>query len=188
MTRNIDFTINNKQNVFNRKRYNKGEHFNINDYIINENGTIFSKRNNIYLKPHRRTDGYYTIRINKKDYPIHRLVAEKYIPNPNNYPYINHKDKNKTNNTVENLEWCTPKQNSIHGIGKKVYQYDLNGNLIKVYNAITEIDGKRFNHKMIANHCRKNNCIHKYFIFSYIALNKDDIIDIVSKSKWYAKR
>lgn len=45
---------------------------------------------------------------------IHQLVARAYIPNPNGYKMINHKDGNKTNNTVENLEWCTHKQNMEH--------------------------------------------------------------------------
>ena len=50
-----------------------------------------------------------------KSYTIHKLVAEAFIPNPNNYPIINHKDENKQNNRVDNLEWCTYQYNNTYG-------------------------------------------------------------------------
>ena len=55
---------------------------------------------------------YLAVRLNNnKQYKIHRLVAKAFIPNPNNYPCVNHKDKNPSNNNVENLEWCTNQYN-----------------------------------------------------------------------------
>lgn len=57
----------------------------------------------------------------KKSYYIHRLVAMAFIPNPNNYPMVNHKDENPSNNNVENLEWCTCKYNNNYShVGTKI--------------------------------------------------------------------
>ena len=85
------------------------------DYTIDINGNVFSKRKNKYLKPIKNKCGYYNISLNKnkhrKECSIHRLVAETFIPNPNNYPVVNHIDGNKSNNNVDNLEWCTYKHN-----------------------------------------------------------------------------
>ena len=63
-------------------------------------------------------DGYYriNIRYNQKDkrYGVHRLVASAFLPNPENLPCVNHKDGNKMNNHVDNLEWCTVEYNNRH--------------------------------------------------------------------------
>lgn len=84
---------------------------------------------------------------------IHKCVAQLFVPNPNNYTYINHKDENKRNNTYSNLEWCTFEYNMNYGtrnerIGSKltnrkdkskpVLQKDLNGNIISEYKSLSE--------------------------------------------------
>ena len=67
--------------------------------------------------------GYFTVNLKKDDvlktYNVHRLVAQTFIPNPDNLPQVNHKDECKTNNRLENLEWCTSKYNVNYGTGIK---------------------------------------------------------------------
>lgn len=74
---------------------------------------------------------------------VHKLVAKAFIPNPNNYPVINHKDENKQNNCVNNLEWCTQQYNLRYGhrndkIKKKVLQFDCNNNFIKEFESVAD--------------------------------------------------
>lgn len=82
-----------------------------------------------------------------KRYLIHKLVAETFIENPNDYKYINHKDNNTKNNKIENLEWCTQsyniqyaydKGNKIPPHMKAVNQYSLSGKFIKTWNSLSE--------------------------------------------------
>lgn len=71
------------------------------------------------LTPRKKPNGYLQVQIFKDNYHVHRLVAEAFLDNPLNLPQVNHKDEDKTNNTVENLEWCSEKYNCNYGTGKK---------------------------------------------------------------------
>ena len=112
----------------------------------------------MYIKSTDNGNGYKIVGLSKnhkrKNYYVHRLVAEAFIENLNNYKEVNHKDNNKDNNQINNLEWCDRSYNMKHSykngfhiapksmlgkkgknhpISKPVKQYDLNGNFIKEY-------------------------------------------------------
>ncbi|MDD3142536.1 MAG: HNH endonuclease [Lachnospiraceae bacterium] len=75
------------------------------------------------MKQSMHTQGYKTVSLTKYGITqtefVHRIVAEAFIPNPKNLPFVNHKDEDKTNNFVENLEWCSAKYNTNYGTAKK---------------------------------------------------------------------
>ncbi len=84
---------------------------------VTEDGRVFTVKSRRFLTLH--TNGaYYRVTIyfpdGLKNFYVHRLVASKYIPNPDNLPCVNHKDGNKLNNHKDNLEWCTHRENSQH--------------------------------------------------------------------------
>ncbi len=87
-------------------------------YAITSCGKVWSYISKKFLKP-KIDRGYFKVHLYKdkkqKSYYIHRLVAEAYIPNPENLPEINHKDEIKSNNSIKNLEWCTGLYNLQYG-------------------------------------------------------------------------
>lgn len=81
---------------------------------------------NLWLKPHNK--GYYQVELvknkKKKTFVVHRLVSIAFIPNPENLPCVNHKDENKQNNCVENLEWCDYKYNNRYSMNLHPERYN----------------------------------------------------------------
>ena len=87
-------------------------------YRVDRHGNVYNSAKTL-LKPMVGRNGYMRVSLNNettkhKRFLVHRLVASAFIPNPNNLPQINHIDRNKTNNSVENLEWCSPLSNLKH--------------------------------------------------------------------------
>lgn len=139
---------------------------------IEGNNNYFISGENVYSLNFKNTNrpsilkksidsrGYYqvsmTINNESKPYLFHRLIAQHFIENKCNKPCINHKDGNKLNNNIDNLEWCTYSENINHAIktglrkspnhklgskspySKNVLQYDLNGNFIREWGSLTE--------------------------------------------------
>ena len=115
-------------------------------YFISSLGRFKNKKGVIMkdYKPHH--SGYIYLRVNIDKYALHRLVAQTFLPNLENKPFVNHIDGNKLNNSISNLEWVTCRENNIHNhkIGlikcfkRKVVQYDLEMNEICRFDSIKE--------------------------------------------------
>lgn len=118
-------------------------------YFITEEGHVWSANKKIFLKEYLTYNGYLRVNLYKdgKRYSkrLHRIVAETFIPNPNNLSQVNHKDENKTNNCVNNLEWCDSKYNNNYGtkterlkisMGKKIKCIETN----IIYNSACEAE------------------------------------------------
>lgn len=122
------------------------------DHFISNTGLVFSKISNRVLKSKIDRYGYEAISLSRlgktKHFTIHRLVAKAFIPNPDNLPTVNHKDENKLNNNVYNLEWSTVKDNDNFGTrnirmanSKKkspIAQYDMTGKIVTIYPGIKD--------------------------------------------------
>lgn len=148
------------------------------DFIVNRgNGRPMPIIGKI-LSTHKNDKGYVSVSLydnNKKHrrYQVHRLVAKAFIPNPNNLPQVNHKDENKENNSINNLEWCTQNYNINYGnrnkhisesnknnpkVSKVILQYDKDKNLVQEWASMNEI--KRVLNYSIGN--IYNCCNFKY--------------------------
>ncbi len=121
-------------------------------YKIDRDGNVLSIESGKFIKPERGT--YWRIGLKKdgvtRRLQLHRLLAECFIDNPNNYPFVDHIDRDKYNNKLENLRWCThsmnqhnkPKNSNGKSSKYKGVCYD---NVHKVWLAFIGIDGKQYN-------------------------------------------
>lgn len=174
-------------------------------YSIDEEGNVFSwintrglKRNEPLLMktPKPGNSGYLSLVLisviegvpKKVCKYVHRLVAETYIPNPDNKPFVNHKNGIKTDNSVKNLEWVTQSENDLHAFrtklrkptsyykgkintehpkSKPVLMMDINGNVIKTFPSLHEAQRQGFSQGSISLVIAGVRKSHKGFVWKF---------------------
>lgn len=137
------------------------------------------------MMPIFRKDGYLDITLHKdgkcKHFLIHRLVAQMFIKNSNNYKEINHKDEDKTNNNINNLEWCSRSYNINYGVankkrrktllnkrGKTVFKYDKDNNLLQSYPSLQQATREtKINQSHISQCCNNKRKTAGGFVWRY---------------------
>jgi hypothetical protein len=119
------------------------------DTLISRSGQVISRYGKHLKHMKCNGTGYLRVKIRGKRKNIHRLLAIMFIPNPNNYPMVNHIDGNKVNNSLDNLEWCTGDQNMKHaqrtGLlvhGRQVHTNVLDETQVKTIFYCTEVSNK----------------------------------------------
>lgn len=140
-------------------------------YKVSNSGDIKNKKGQL-KKKRLDKDGYVCCSLYKdgktKNVRIHRIVAEAFIPNPENKPIINHKDENKQNNFFSNLEWCDVNYNNRYSKAKKILQFDLKGNFIKEWKCVRDIVRELgFNIECITGCCSRKYKTSHGFIWRY---------------------
>lgn len=159
-------------------------------YMISDYGNVLSLKNNIIRKTKKNNRNYHQICLNKNGeqhyFLVHRLVAEHFIDNPNNYPQVNHKDENKDNNRADNLEWCTNRYNCRYGTRNervrnsegyikhlnerkvRVAGKSIDGKIEVIFNGINISKRLGFSPKHINRACRGEIPVYKGMTWKYI--------------------
>lgn len=150
------------------------------NYEVSNFGNVRNVESGEILKATLNTWGYPCVTLcmknKRKNKTVHRLVAEAFIVNPNNFPEVNHKDENKHNNCVDNLEWVTKKVNMNYGTRtkrasesrfKKVNQYSVNGELIRVWNSLKEAEESGFKHSAVSECCYGERKTHHGYCWEW---------------------
>ena len=164
-------------------------------YQVSNLGRVksFVKKGEKILAPQKNSNGYLRViltnKAKKKRYFIHRLVAETFILNPNYYPVVNHLDCNRTNNSVNNLEWCTIKMNhdymkklkrdkrteqwikNMHISAKSQYKaiicLDPKGNRVKEYDCIKDTKKDGYDASCVCMCAKGKRKTHKGYVWQY---------------------
>lgn len=169
-------------------------------YMVNENGVVISlpftainnghkmKTSACVLTQYTNKKGYVVVKLShpkRRPYAVHRIVANAFIPNPENKPYIDHIDGNPQNNNITNLRWCTHKENmnnpitlnrlynskagvKCYSLMKSIVQFDINGNFINRYKSVQDAALKTgLNSSHISSVARGNRKTSGGYIWEY---------------------
>ena len=135
-------------------------------YAITSCGKVWSYKSKKFLKPGVGSNGYLSVVLvkngEKKSHNIHRLVADAYLPNPNNLTEVDHIDNDKTHNYLNNLQWITHRDNVRKGRNKPILQFDLDGNLIREWDCASDV-GKEARHNINKCLTGKTKSAYGYF-------------------------
>jgi len=146
-------------------------------YQISNLGRVKNIKTNYIRKSIITKLGYYQVKLLNKMYLIHRLVAQAFIDNPNNYPEINHSDGNKANNKIENLIWCTRSQNVKHSFD--------NGLKISVKGIFNGGGGKLTENQVLEIRAKyKPKVYHTYILAKEYGVSQHLIMLIVHNKIW----
>lgn len=138
------------------------------------------------LKNNKDKDSYFQIALSKegkvKVFKVHRLVASAFLPNPDNLPQVNHKDENKTNNCVDNLEWCTGRYNNNYGTHNErmakakslsILQFTKQGEFVKKWSSAMQVERELKFYQGNISKCCKGKYKSVYgFIWRYEEINE----------------
>lgn len=132
------------------------------------------------LSQSKDKDGYFKVVLSKngkrKCYGVHRLVAQNFIPNWFDEQQVNHRDENKQNNRVTNLEWCSVKYNINYGThnerikeskSKPVLQFTKTGEFVREWSSTMEVGRNGFTQQQVSNCCNGKRKSHKGYIWKY---------------------
>ena len=112
-------------------------------YGVTSCGKVWSYRNKKFLESASNGKGYLFVYLckdnEKKRCYVHRLVAEAYLPNPDNLPEVDHIDNNKSHNYLNNLQWITHRDNSRKSNNKQILQYTLNGEFVREWASASDV-------------------------------------------------
>lgn len=148
-----------------------------------ERTILNTKRKSVILSQAHDKDGYCVTTISKegkaKQYRTHRLVAQAFLDNPNHYKMVNHKDENKQNNNVNNLEWCDNKYNLAYGTGRRRAAIARSGEKSHLHKLTVEMV-----REIRTRYKRRSKDANALVLAKEYGIAEAEVLRIVQKTRW----